>query len=167
MTNEFPAASFMSSYMAPNWRMIFFMRSIKRFMPLDILEPDRWKPHFCNSSRTDFIFSTGYDQCNTPRIALFSNMSVKNAYSSRAIRVTKGGLNSKLHISINQNRSDMTIYIRRTDSDTQQEVGAVVGFVGYKGAHLPIGALKKTGSDRPLFEQNIMAYTPTQKGQNK
>ena len=113
------------------------------------------------------MFSTGYDQCNTPRIALFSNMSVKNAYSSRTIRVTKGGLNSKLHISINQNRSDMTIYIRRADSDTQQEVGAVVGFVGYKGAHLPIGVLKKTGSDRPLFEQNIMAYTPTQKGQNK
>ena len=58
----------------------------------------------------------------------------------------------------------MTIYIRRTDSDTQQEVGAVVGFVGYKGAHLPIGVLKKTSSDRPLFEQNIMVTLQHKKG---
>ena len=61
----------------------------------------------------------------------------------------------------------MTIYIRRTDSDTQQEVGAVVGFVGYMGAHLPIGVVKKTGSDRPLFEQKYNSLHSNTKGQNK
>lgn len=58
----------------------------------------------------------------------------------------------------------MPIYINRTDSGAHQEGGAVVGFVGYMGAHLPTGVLNKTGSDRSLSEQNIMACTPTQKG---